>query len=47
MTLDYQFKEGPLDGFWLRVRGSWLRDELVDRDATEVRAILRYELPLL
>lgn len=47
VTLDYQFKEGPLDGFWLRVRGSWLRDELVDRDATEVRVILRYELSLL
>lgn len=47
LTLDYRLASGLLDGFWLRIRGSWLRDELVDRDATEVRAILRYELSLL
>ena len=47
VTLDYRLASGLLDGFWLRIRGSWLRDEQVDKDATEVRAILRYELNLL
>jgi hypothetical protein len=47
VTVDYRLTEGPLENLWLRVRGSWLRDELVDREGTEVRVILRYNLPLL
>jgi hypothetical protein len=47
VTMDYRLTEGLLENFWLRVRASWLRDELIDREATEVRVILRYDVPLL
>lgn len=47
VTIDYHLTEGLLRGFWFRLRGSWLRDERVDREATEVRVILRYDVPLL
>ena len=47
VTIDYRLAAGVLRGVWLRVRGSWLRDELVDREATEARVILRYDLELL
>jgi hypothetical protein len=47
VTTDYRLTDGPLENLWLRVRASWLRDELSDREATEVRVILRYDLPLL
>ena len=47
VTLDYRLTRGPLRSLWLRVRGSWLRDELAGRDGTDVRVILRYDLPVL
>ncbi len=47
VTMDYRLTEGLLENFWLRARASWLRDELIDREATEVRVILRYDVPLL
>ena len=46
-TLDYKLTRGPLRGLWLRVRGSWLHDDLADRDGTDVRVVLRYDLGVL
>jgi hypothetical protein len=47
-TIDYRVKkEGWMKGFWLRLRGSWLNDESADRDGTDVRVILRYDLPVI
>jgi len=39
--------KGLLRSFWLRVRGSWLNDELAESDGAEIRVILRYDLPVL
>jgi hypothetical protein len=47
VTLDYRVKEGWLQGFWLRVRGSWLSEESADRDGSDVRVILRYDIPVI
>jgi len=45
-TVDYKIDDGPLQGFWLRLRGS-----IVDSDgggnSEELRLILNYDLPLL
>jgi hypothetical protein len=46
-TIDYRVSKGWLGSFWLRVRGSWLNDELADRDGTDVRVIQRYDLPVI
>ena len=46
-TIDYRLKHGWLESFWLRVRGSWLNDELAESDGTEIRVILRYDLPVI
>lgn len=46
LTLDYRPK-GALDGFWLRLRGSWLSEDRADRDGTEVRLILRYDFSVI
>jgi hypothetical protein len=48
VTIDYRVKkEGRMKSFWLRVRGSWLDDESADGDGTDVRVILRYDLPVI
>jgi len=47
VTIDYHVKKGWLKSFWLRVRGSWLNDELAGSDGTDVRVILRYDLPAI
>jgi len=47
LTLDYRLGDGLLESFWLRLRGSWLHDELADRDGTDVRAILRYDFQVI
>jgi hypothetical protein len=47
VTIDYRVKHGWLESFWLRVRGSWLNDELAESDGTEIRVILRYDLPVI
>ena len=46
-TLDYHIQEGWLQNFWLRVRGSWINDETVGRNGSDVRVILRYDLPVI
>ena len=48
LTIDYRAnEEGWLKSFWLRVRGSWYNDQSADQDATQVRVILRYDLPVI
>ena len=47
VTFDYRVKKGWLQHFWLRVRGSWLNEELADRDGTDVRVILNYNFPVI
>jgi hypothetical protein len=46
-TIDYRLMHGWLESLWLRVRGSWLNDELAENDGTEIRVILRYDLPVI
>ena len=47
VTLDYRVKRGLLKGLWLRVRGSWLHEEKRGQDGSDVRVILRYDLPVI
>jgi hypothetical protein len=47
LTFDYRLGKGLLESFWLRLRGSWLHDELADRDGTDLRAILRYDFSVI
>ena len=47
LTIDYRPEGGRLRNFWLRVRGSWLRESQVRRDGAEVRVILRYDIPAI
>ena len=47
VTIDYHPKKGWLRNFWLRVRGSWLHQESAAQDGTDVRVILRYDLPVI
>jgi len=47
LTLDYKIKSGWLKSFWLRLRASWLNEEVDDRDGTDVRVILRYDFSIL
>lgn len=47
VTLDFKAKQGWLESFWLRVRGSWLSEEIGERDGTDVRVILRYDFPVI
>jgi len=48
VTISYRMtQEGWLNGFWLQMRGSWLNDQSADSDGTQVRAILRYDFPVI
>lgn len=49
LTVDYRFRTGLLDGFWLRVRGAYIdQDEAVGgNDVFDFRVILNYGLDLL
>ncbi len=48
-TVDYRLSERSdrWKGLWLRLRASWLDEEVFDRDGTDFRVILRYDLPVL
>ena len=46
VTIDYR-PQGRFDGFWLRLRGSWLHEDRFHRHGTDVRVILRYDFPLI
>ena len=47
VTLDYRIPEGWFEGFWLRIRGSWLNEEKAGRDGSDIRVILRYDFPVI
>lgn len=47
VTIDYRVEKGWLRHFWLRVRGSWLNEELRNRDGTDFRAIVNYDIPVI
>jgi hypothetical protein len=36
-----------MKSFWFQLRGSWLNDQTADSDGTQVRAILRYDFPVI
>ena len=47
-TIDYRLSE-RLDlykGPWLRLRASWLDEEVFDRDGTDFRVLVNYDLPV-
>jgi hypothetical protein len=46
-TIDYRVKEGLLKNFWLRIRGSLLSEQGSNRNGTDVRLILRYDIPVI
>ncbi|MBW1844019.1 MAG: OprD family outer membrane porin [Deltaproteobacteria bacterium] len=46
-TIDYRVQKGLLKNFWLRIRGSWLSEQGVEQDGTDVRVILRYDIPVI
>jgi len=49
LTIDYRIpkKFGLFEGFWLRLRGSWLDEEGAAQDGTDFRVILRYDFLIL
>ena len=47
LTVDYRVKEGLWRGFWLRLRGSLLKEDGADERSKEVRIILNYQIPVL
>ncbi len=47
VTLDYRIKQGFLESFWLRVRGSFLTDNEADHNGTDFRVIVRYDFPVI
>ncbi|MGI9590428.1 MAG: OprD family outer membrane porin, partial [Myxococcota bacterium] len=47
LTIDYKIRQGWLESFWLRLRGSWLAEQGRERDGTDVRLILRYDIPVI
>ncbi len=47
VAVDYRVKDGWLQGFWLRIRGSWLSEATTDSDGSDARVILRYDFPAI
>jgi hypothetical protein len=47
LTIDYRLNEGTWRGFWLRIRGSLLKEDGAAERRREVRIILNYEIPAL
>jgi hypothetical protein len=46
-TADYRVGRGWFDSLWLRLRASWIDVESAPQDGTDIRVILRYELPVI
>ena len=46
-TTGFREELGLYEGLWLRLRASWLDEEVFDRDGTDFRVILRYDFPVL
>jgi hypothetical protein len=47
VTVDYRIGSGVLESLWLRVRAAWIEESIAPKDATDVRVILRYEIPVI
>ena len=48
LTIDYRLGGGGwLESFWLRVRGAYLNEQRSDSNGTDVRVILRYDIPVI
>lgn len=47
LTIDYRIREGWLESFWMRLRGAWLHEESAEQDGIDVRAIIRYDIPVI
>ena len=48
LTVDFRFKKGLLNGFWLRLRGAYLDQKGPEaRDVTNIRVILNYDISIL
>ena len=47
VTMDYKIARGLLKNFSLRLRASHLDQELADSNGTDLRAILRYDVPVM
>ena len=47
LTIDYRIQKGWLESFWLRLRGSWLHEQRMEQNGTDVRVILRYDFPVI
>jgi len=47
VTIDYRIDEGLFRGFWLRLRGSYLKEDGNAEHGTDFRIILNYDIPLL
>lgn len=45
--VDYRLGAGPFQDLWLRFRGAWAHDDVIDRDGADFQLILRYEFPLI
>ena len=49
LTFDYRVPPelGLYEGLWLRLRGSFLDESLAGRTGTDIRAVLRYDFPVV
>ena len=47
VTLDYRVGAGLLRNLWIRARASWLHEEGARQDGSDLRLILRYDVPLI
>ncbi len=47
LTVDYRIGSGRLESLWLRLRASWLEEDVAPHSGTDFRVILRYELPVI
>ncbi len=47
LTIDYKIKQGWLESFWVRVRGSWLHEQRTQQNGTDLRVIFRYDFPVI
>ncbi len=47
LTIDLRPGRGWLTPFWLRLRGSWLNEEIDSSDGWEARVIVRYDFPVI
>ena len=47
LIVDYRLGPGLFENLWLRFRGAWVHDGVINREGTDAQLILRYEFPLI